>query len=72
MATGEALNDRFSKYLAYRTGSFNVSGIRTTIKPDKVTVTELDSHADSPVVGGYAKIIEDTGRMVTILGFTSA
>ena len=66
------MSGRFSKYLAYRTESFNVSGITTTIKPDKVTATELDSHADSPVVGGYAKILEDTGKTVTVSGFTSA
>ena len=36
-----------------------------------VTATELDSHADSPVVGKYAWILEDTGRRTTVTGFTS-
>ena len=58
--------------MAYRSNCINVSSITTTARLEKVTATELDSHADSPVVGKYAKIIEDTGREVTVSGFTSA
>ena len=39
--------------------------------PEKTTATELDSHADSPVVGQYSKILEDTGRKATVSGFTN-
>ena len=48
-----------------------VSGVRFDFDPDKTTATELDSHADSPVVGRYCKILEDTGRKATVSGFTS-
>lgn len=34
-------------------------------------MTELDSHTDSPVVGRYSRIFEDTGRKATVSGFTS-
>ena len=33
---------------------------------------ELDSHADSPVVGREAHVLEYTGRKVTVSGFTNA
>ena len=38
---------------------------------DFVSATELDSHADSPVVDKYCWVIEDTGCKVTASGFTS-
>ena len=43
------------------------------MKPGFKTVraSELDSHADSPVVGKYAWILEDTGRRASVTGFTS-
>ena len=31
---------------------------------------ELDSHADSPVAGANARILERTGRTVSVRGFT--
>ena len=31
----------------------------------------MDSHADSPVVGGYCHVLEDTGRTAKVSGFTS-
>ena len=33
---------------------------------------EMDSHADSPVVGNQAHILEYTGRKVSVSGFTDA
>ena len=36
-----------------------------------VSAIELDSHADSPVEGRFAKVLEDTGRKVQVSGFTS-
>ena len=34
------------------------------------SATELDSHADSPVVGQIARIIETTSKTVLVSGFT--
>ena len=34
--------------------------------------TELDSHADSPVVGKHAHIISYTGKYINVSGFTSS
>ena len=31
---------------------------------------ELDRHADSPVVGKYAHILQQTGKQVNVSGFT--
>lgn len=36
-----------------------------------VSATELDSHADSPVVGKFCQVLEDTGRKARVSGFTS-
>ena len=41
------------------------------VDPEKSTATELDSHADSLVVGRYSKILEDMGRKAMVSGFTS-
>ena len=45
--------------------------MRFQVDPDKTTATKLYSHADSPVVGRYSKILEDTGRKATVSGFTT-
>ena len=39
---------------------------------DEVGRTDLDSHADSPVVGMNAKILSYTGKHVNVWGFTKA
>ena len=36
-----------------------------------VSATELDSHADSPVVGRFTRTLEDTGIQASVSGFTS-
>ena len=36
-----------------------------------MSATELDSHADSPVVGRNCKILEFTGMKASVSGFTS-
>ena len=36
-----------------------------------MTATELDSHADSPVVGKYARILESSHRTAMVSGFTT-
>ena len=37
---------------------------------NRTSAIELDSHADSPVVGCNAEIIEDSGQIVHVSGFT--
>ena len=39
---------------------------------DEVGRTDLDSHADSPVVGINAKILSHTGKHVNVWGFSKA
>ena len=48
-----------------------VSGIKAITDTEYVAATELDSHADSPVVGKYCKVLESTGRRATVSGFTT-
>ncbi len=36
------------------------------------TKVELDSHADSPVIGNNTHILEYTGKKVSVVGFTNA
>jgi hypothetical protein len=36
-----------------------------------ISATKLNSHADSPIVGKYAKVLELTGKTVKVSGFTS-
>ena len=36
-----------------------------------VSATELDSHADSPLVDRYARILETTNNTALVSGFTS-
>ena len=38
---------------------------------EHISATELDSHADSPVVGKYCHIIENKGKTAKVSGFTS-
>ena len=57
------LNARFSSHLI---SAMSLAAGRTEFN------TELDSHADSPVVGTQAAIIRSTGRIVSIKGFTDA
>ena len=52
--------------------SVNISKVEVNFDESKVTETELDSHADSPVIGQYAKILEYTGRKAKVSGFTSS
>ena len=63
---------RFGSYLASRI-KHCISGMKTQMGNDKdmVTATELDSHADSPVVGRYSRVLEKTGRSARVSGFTS-
>jgi len=51
------ISDRFSNFLAYQLNSIKVSAISQDDDEDVVSATEVDSHADSPVVGKYARNI---------------
>lgn len=55
------LPDRFSSHL--------ISAMSYDAGRDE-TSTELDSHADSPVVGKHVYILRSTGRKVSVKGFT--
>ena len=61
----------FSNYLLHRYNQ-QISGTTSNYKDDDtISATELDSHADSPVVGKYCTVLEDTGRNARVSGFTS-
>ena len=64
-------SEQFGRYLSTRCSEQRISGVRYDIDPSKVMAAELDSHADSPVVGRYSRILEDTGRKATVSGFTT-
>ena len=43
---------------------------QVSTKDDETSAIELDSHADSPVVGKHASIIRKTAKQVNVSGFT--
>ena len=59
------IKGRFAKNIMHR-----ISGISNDDASDDSDI-ELDSHADSQVVGRHAKIREKTGRKVSVSGFTN-
>ena len=63
-----AISSRFGSYLRYRCAALASSQQNHT--PTE-SATELDSHADSPVVGRNERIIETTRTIVLVSGFTS-
>ena len=46
-----------------------IATANTDEREDESTTLELDSHADSPVVGAHARIISKTGDKVSVRGF---
>ena len=63
-----AISSRFGSYLWYCCASIASS------QPDHTptrSATELDSHADSPVVGRNAILIETISNTMLVSGFTS-
>ena len=71
MSSGEyTISATFNQYLV---GRFQQQICASSSHSDDSTIsaTELDSHADSPVVGRYCTILEDTGRKARVSGFTS-
>ena len=63
-----AISSIFGSYLRYRCAALASSQQNYT--PTE-SATELDSHADSPVLGQNAIIIETTSKTVLVSGFTS-
>ena len=66
------LSSIFSSYLHQRftISTTNSSSGDDNAHPNFFTATELDSHADSPVVGNNCAILEDMGRTARVSGFT--
>lgn len=62
------LTTRFDSYITYR---INAAKIYSLIDRGIESHSELDSHADSPVVGEDCVILEYTGKTVSVQGFTS-
>ena len=58
------ISARFSQYLIQKVAAVDIES------DTEVSALELDSHADSPVVGKHAKIIRHTGQEVKVSGFT--
>ena len=50
----------------------SITGVDDGGGKNDVIRLELDSHADSPLVGRGVHVLEYTGRMVTVSGFTDA
>lgn len=63
----------FASYLVNKLTNRTVSTsvINKNDNDQIISATELDSHADSPVVGKYAIIIETTDKKAMVSGFTS-
>ena len=68
----EGISERFGSYLVSRI-KHCVSSTKVRMNEDTnvITATELDSHADSPVVGRYSRVLEETGRTARVSGFSS-
>ena len=70
------LTTKFDNYLKSRMNNEDhrrVSKSRSKIRTqdfETVTATELDSHADSPVVGRHSSILEFTGKTIKVSGFS--
>ena len=59
----------FSAHLLQRIAS-TISTASADDTSDEVSALELDSHADSPVVGKHSLILRRTGKQVKVSGFT--
>ena len=60
----DKLSNIFSTHLIHKLSN-------SSFDNDKITATELDSHADSPVVGKHSKILETSPRTAMVSGFTT-
>ena len=50
----------------------SITGVHDGSRKKDFIRMELDSHADSPIVGCGAHVLEYTGKKVTVSGFTDA
>ena len=68
-----ALSKHFSSYLVNKIDSINKSIVKHKINAANsvISATELDNHADSPVVGKYAAILEISNKTALVSGFTT-
>ena len=67
------ISSYFASYLVNKIANHKVSTSISTRNENEqvVSATELDSHADSPVVSKYARILETTENTAMVSGFTS-
>ena len=75
LLNGHKGRDPLSNVISAVAGRFaSVIHHKVRVSATKVvgSTVELDSHADSPVVGEDAFILERTGRKVSVSGFTDA
>ena len=66
-----SLSTRFSGLLFERIKAVTTIASTQSSDEDVITATELDSHADSPVVGKNVVILESLNKSVTVSGFSS-
>ena len=66
------ISSYFASYLVNKLTNHTVStSVSNKNENDQIiSATELDSHADSPVVGKYARIIETTDKTAMVSVFT--
>ena len=70
------ISNTFASYLSTRFSNYLISAIDSRLpssgeKNDIVSATELDSHADSPVVGKHCVVLEYINWTTNVSGFTS-
>ena len=61
------ISKRFEHHLRFKVSA---SSTLSDDSESKSSTLELDSHADSPVLGRHARILERTGRKVSVSGFS--
>ena len=67
------LTKAFSSYLVNKVETLRISDIKHSQNNNNMVIsaTELDSHADSPVAGKHAHILETSNQYALVSGFTS-
>ena len=66
-------SSRFGSYLLSRfKQQISTANVKHSTNDKVISATELDSHADSPVVGKYATVLEESGKRVHVSGFTKS
>ena len=66
-------SNRFGSYLLSRfKQQISTANVKHSTHDKVMSATELDSHADSPVAGKYATVLEESGKRVHVSGFTKS